>query len=130
MEKKILKCNNCEMSNCFTINELNAINWCFYCSHPISWDGGQCISANYICYKLDISLNTLNTWYKWQKLEGSPNAPRLPKYYQKNAKSKRYWEKDSLVRLEQFKNWVPKGRAGVMGNFTQKYKRRIKNETK
>lgn len=68
---------------------------------------------------------SINTWYIFKR-ENPDNefAQMLPNYEQMGTKGTRYWHKSDLWKLIQFKNSIPKGRGGVMGNVTQKYYRK------
>ena len=77
-------------------------------------------SANKISQYLDISVQTLNSWYKWYNDESivkPPDTPFLPPYEQASTRGKRLWSEDYLYDLRKFKEWIPKGRGGVMGDI-------------
>lgn len=95
------------------------------------------ITATKITQFLDISVQTLNSWYAWYndpKFEKPEGTPYLPPYEQANPRAPRYWTEDDLYDLRKFKEWVPKGRGGVMGNHNARFwgargKRAIENKT-
>lgn len=77
-------------------------------------------NANKIAQFLDISVGTLNVWYKWyedERFEKPEGVPPLPPYEQAGPRRPRYWSEDVLLDLKRFKDWLPKGRGGVMGDL-------------
>lgn len=94
------------------------------------------LSASKVAQHLDISVTTLTNWYKWQNSLTEPvseNAPRLPQYEQHSVRGPRFWTEEQLKELEVFKEWIPRGRNGVMGNINARYwgargKRALKNK--
>ena len=52
----------------------------------------------------------------------------LPKFEQAGERQTRYWNADDVWKLIEFKQTIPKGRGGVMGDITQKYYRKEKME--
>lgn len=74
---------------------------------------------------IGVSSQTLNIWYKWKRyFPDSPNASLLPDYVQEGPHKTRYWKRDDVWKLIEFKNSVVRGRGGNMGDITQ---RRIKS---
>lgn len=94
------------------------------------------ISATKVTQYLDISYNTLNSWYRWYNNPMYPkpkDMPKLPEFIQDTPRGPRYWTEDDLYDLRKFKEWIPKGRNGVMGDYNARYwgergKRAIKNK--
>ena len=89
------------------------------------------ITARELCKKIGISYQTLNNWYKWyNSLEDNSNI-NLPIPELKRTRGVsggiRYWVYDDISLLLKFKQGVIKGRLGVMGKITQKYKNKEKN---
>lgn len=76
-----------------------------------------------------VSVNTINSWYRFKKQNPEDEyAKMLPDYTQDGGdRSVRYWNEADIDKLLQFKDMKPAGRAGVMGNVTQKY---VKKENK
>lgn len=70
---------------------------------------------------------TINLWYKWRN-ENPENelAIMLPDYIQNGVRQTRYWHYTDVWKLIQFKNAIPHGRAGLLGDVTQKYMRKRK----
>jgi len=82
------------------------------------------LTAQQVVVILGISENTLNFWYRFKR-ENPENeiAKLLPDYIKKNEKSKRYWKRTDLDKLIKFQQSLPKGRNGIMGGITQRYKK-------
>ena len=70
---------------------------------------------------------SINNWY-WFKRENPENeyAKMLPEYTQEGGRQTRYWKESDIWKLIEFKQAIPKGRGGVMGDITQKYYRKEK----
>lgn len=79
-----------------------------------------------------VSVRTINNWY-WFK-NANPNneyAKMLPDYkIDKKNRGSRVWDSDDVEKLIDFKSKIPHGRNGVLGDITQRYERKRKNETK
>ena len=94
------------------------------------------LSSNKVAQHLDISVATLNNWYKWYnnlEFKKPENTPELPSYTQQGKRGTRYWDKKDLPKLVQFKKWMPRGRAGVMGDSNAQFwgergKRALRNK--
>lgn len=81
-------------------------------------------TATEVSKELNISVKTLNNWYLWynDKTLSKPNdTPNLPDYIQEHERGPRYWTKDSITKLRYFQDWLPRGRNGVMGRFSERY---------
>lgn len=82
------------------------------------------LSINKVAQHLDISVKTLEGWYGWYnnpEMEKPENTPVLPAYEQAGVRTQRWWKEEDLEQLEIFKNWIPKGRGGVMGVYNKRY---------
>lgn len=78
------------------------------------------LSLTKVCKELDIVTDTLQTWYKWwnDKTEEKPDdCPGLPHRIREGERL--FWLARDLPQLRAFKEWVPKGRAGVMGKYNR-----------
>ena len=76
-----------------------------------------------------VSFKTINTWYYWaRKNPDNEYAKMLPEYIQAGKRQKRFWRKSDLWKFIQFKQSIPKGRNGIMGDVTQVYYHRGKKE--
>lgn len=93
-------------------------------------------TANKIAQFLDISVPTLNSWYAFysgDQFEKPEGMPPLPAFEQEGPHRPRYWDEDALYDLKKFKEWIPRGRAGVMGslnarNWGDRGKRALENK--
>ena len=76
---------------------------------------------------INSSGKSINNWY-WFKRENPDNeyAKMLPDYIQEGGRQTRYWKESDVWKLIEFKQAIPKGRGGVMGDITQKYYRKEK----
>ena len=82
------------------------------------------LTATKVAQHLDISVPTLNNWYKWYnnpQYEKPKDVPVLPKYEQNGVRATRYWDSKDLPLLEEFQRWVPRGRAGIMGDYNAQF---------
>ena len=83
-----------------------------------------CLTASNVANRLNVSVKTLTNWYKWQaddSIEKPDEFPRLPSYFQTRSNGPRLWRECDMEQLFAFKQWVPKGRGGVMGAINQQY---------
>lgn len=86
------------------------------------------LTASQVAAKLNISVYTLKRWYKWYEQEDvkklnelvEKGMPTLPQYETIGATKWRYWNKEDVEQLRQFKEWVPHTRGGVMGSLNKK----------
>lgn len=81
------------------------------------------LSATKVSQQLDISTKTLDSWYAYYNspYEKLKDMPELPSYIQHHKRSPRFWKQSDIPALQKFKDWIPKGRKGVMGRVNQKY---------
>ena len=83
---------------------------------------------------LDVSVATINNWYRWYnnpKFEKPADTPYLPAPSLEGRY--RYWTDDDLYYLRKFKEWLPRGRGGVMGDsnayfWGERGKRALRNK--
>ena len=59
--------------------------------------------------------------------------PELPDFKREGTRGPRYWNQEDLPKLQAFRDWLPKGRGGVMGDWNARFwgargKRAIKNK--
>lgn len=81
------------------------------------------LTATDVAHIVGVSVPTLTNWYKWyndDKYKKPVGTPSLPSYEQIGSRTPRYWDKGDVDKLIKFKEWLPKGRAGVMGEFNSK----------
>lgn len=77
-----------------------------------------------VAQHLDITVVTLTNWYKWYNdpEQFKPKGmPQLPEYIQEKSRGPKYWKKSDLPKLQKFKEWIPKGRNGLMGSVSSRY---------
>ena len=81
------------------------------------------LTSTQVCQRLDISSRTLDSWYKFYRgdFEHPENMPKLPEYTQETSRGPRYWVEEDVKALRQFRDWVPRGRGGVMGRLNEQY---------
>jgi hypothetical protein len=67
------------------------------------------------------STQTINNWYRWKALHPEhPLASMLPDYKQEGPRQMRFWNKEDIWSIAEFKNAIPHGRNGILGDITQK----------
>lgn len=85
-----------------------------------------------VCDTVAISVYTLDRWYAWyrkQTPETLLTTPILPPYTLRNGR--RMWKRSDMKKLQAFKEWVPRGRNGIMSTPTQKrYNDKIRDRKK
>ena len=74
-----------------------------------------------------VSFKTINSWYAFKRMHpDNEYAKILPDYIQAGNRQKRFWKKSDIWKLIKFRQSIPKGRNGVLGDITQKYYRKQK----
>lgn len=94
------------------------------------------LKATAVAQRLGISNKTLLNWYAWYldpNMKKPENVPALPKYEILDSQGTRGWREEDIPQLLKFKEWVPKGRGGMMGQYNAKYwgdrgKKHLKNK--
>ena len=72
-----------------------------------------------------VSTQTINIWYRWKRCNlDNPLASLLPEYEQHGARQTRQWKQSDVWSLVNFRNSIPKGRNGIMGEITQRQKKK------
>lgn len=87
----------------------------------------QLLRAEEVALLIGISTQTLNTWYRWKT--SHPDhvlAKLLPDFIQSAPRQMRKWKKSDIWSLAEFKNALPHGRNGILGDTTQRYFRKRK----
>lgn len=82
------------------------------------------MTATQVAQHLEISVRTLDNWVKWYydpNTHKPVDTPVVPAPTQEWVRGPRYWTAGEVKALEVFKAWVPKGRAGVMGETNSRY---------
>ena len=73
-----------------------------------------------VALMIDSSVQTLNNWYRFKKIHpDSIYSEMLPDYIQEGNRKTRYWNREDIWKLIQFKNAIPHGRNGILGDITQ-----------
>lgn len=68
-----------------------------------------------------VSTKTINYWYWYKKAYPDDKyAKLLPDYIQEGPRRTRYWKREDVWAVIEFRKSIPKGRAGVMGEITHK----------
>lgn len=68
------------------------------------------------------SIQTINLWYKWKlNFPDHERAKMLPDFIRRGNKNTRYWRQEDVWKLIEFKQSIPQGKRGVMGEITQQY---------
>ena len=82
----------------------------------------ELINIQTLSFLVGSSIQTISSWYRWKKENPEHElAKLLPEYTKIGNRNTRYWHKDDVWKLIEFKSSIPQGRNGVMGSVTQKY---------
>ena len=85
------------------------------------------LTINQVCRRLRISRYTLENWYRFKRESPEDElALLLPDYYKERVNSQRFWNKEDVAKLKEFKHARKLGRNGQMSNTIQKYVRKRK----
>ena len=69
-----------------------------------------------------VSAPTINIWYRWKRNHPTHElASLLPEFQQTGARQTRYWKQSDAWQLIKFKQSLPHGRNGILGDTTQRY---------
>ena len=69
-----------------------------------------------------VSHRTIENWYMWKRKHPKDKLARLlPDFHQDGNRQTRYWRTSDIPKLIEFKNSIPHGRNGILGDVTQKY---------
>lgn len=67
------------------------------------------------------STQTINNWYRWKKKNPEHQlAKLLPDYIQEGNRQMRFWKNSDIWSIVEFKNNIPHGRNGILGDITQR----------
>ena len=87
------------------------------------------LTAQDVAVLVNTTVPTLNTWYKWKALNPENSiAKLLPEYTRQGNRRTRYWRPEDIDKILEFKSKILKGRAGFLGQVTQKYAKHKKEE--
>lgn len=91
--------------------------------------GEQMLRIEEVALLVGVSSQTINNWYRWKKLHPDDDyAKILPEFEQTGPRQMRLWKKSDLWAFVEFKNVIPHGRNGVLGEVTQRKSRRNKKK--
>lgn len=82
-----------------------------------------------VAAQLDVNYNTINRWYWFKEMHPENEyAKMLPNYVwqRNNRRMTRFWKQSDIEKLRKFKEALPKGKHGILGDVTQKYYRNTK----
>ena len=69
-----------------------------------------------------VSYRTIENWYMWKRKNPKHELAKLiPDFQQDGERQTRYWKQSDIPKLIEFKNSIPHGRNGILGDITQKY---------
>lgn len=76
------------------------------------------------------SIQTIGSWYRWKDLNPDHELAKLiPDYTRIGNRRTRYWKQSDVWKLLEFKQKLPQGRNGIMGEVTQKYVKKKEDAT-
>lgn len=83
-----------------------------------------------LCMLINSSVQTVNNWYKWKRDNPEHQlASLLPDYIQDGPRQTRYWDREDVWKIIEFKQSIVHGRNGVMGDVTQRRNSNAKKES-
>lgn len=89
------------------------------------------LKIEYVAVTIDVSVQTINNWYRFKRLEPDNEYVKLlPEYIQKGPRRTRFWKKSDMEQLIKFKESIPHGVSGIMGEVThvERRKKNVKKE--
>ena len=88
------------------------------------------VKVQELAMMIDTSAQTISSWYRWKaKNPEHELAKLLPEYTRiEGCRRTRFWKESEVWRLAEFKRSIPQGRNGLMGEVTQKYVTRGRDE--
>lgn len=95
-------------------------------------DGEKLLRVEEVAVEIGRSIFTINNWYRFKKeYPENKYAKLLPDFYQlEGERQTRYWKKSDIPKMLIFRDALPKGNGGIMGDVTQRYYRRKKEAEK
>ena len=81
------------------------------------------IKLEEVAFMVGVSTKTINTWYAFKKkYPDNEYSQMLPAFERIGTNSTRYWHLANIYKLKEFKDIIPKGRNGILGEITHKRK--------
>lgn len=78
-----------------------------------------------VALAVGVSSQAVNNWYRWKNLNPQHElAKLLPEYEQDGERQTRYWNQNDIWKIIEFKQSIPRGCKGVLGEVTQKYRKK------
>lgn len=101
-----------------------------------NYDGGGVIiqtedmlDINQVCKRIKVSVYTVENWYRFKREHPEDElALLLPDYYKEHINSRKFWKKEDIKKLKEFKSVRKLGRNGQMSETIQKYRKRRKEK--
>ena len=91
--------------------------------------GDKLLNVSEVSLLIGSSIQTIASWYRWKALHPDHELAKvIPDFTRVGNRRTRYWTQDDVWKLIEFKNSIPQGRNGVMGDVTQKYVKKKGNE--
>lgn len=83
---------------------------------------GNYISIGRVALMIDVSHSTIIRWYKWYEDDSYPKPEELvlPEYIYVDRKMTKFFNKDDIPKLEEFKNLIRNKYSGAMAEFNAK----------
>lgn len=84
---------------------------------------GKYLTTPQVAERVGVSTKTLNNWYKYyvSDSEKPANMPELPMYIQKVYRGLKLWKPEDIDKIIAFKEWIPRGKNGVMADISSRY---------
>lgn len=80
------------------------------------------LNVSEVSTMIGTSVQTIGSWYKFKKENPDDElSMMLPDFERIGNRKTRYWKKDDIWKLIEFKTNVVHGRYGRLGSVTQRY---------
>lgn len=81
------------------------------------------LTINRVAMSLDISDHTIRRWYKWWESEEfvKPEGLYLPPYFHMDRRGTKFFKKEDVLFLKEFRNKIQSTHKGVMSEFNAAY---------
>lgn len=92
-------------------------------------NNGKTLNVQEVAVLIKSSVPTISSWYRWKALHPDHElAKLLPEFKRQGPHNARVWEYSDVWKLIAFRDSLPQGRNGIMGDVTQKYVKKPKKE--